>query len=471
MRRPLQYQIMLPMAGIMLLAVIVVATLGALLAVRATENRIAAQLSSVAQILEESTFPLTDSVLRQMQALSGAEFILRSQTGKILATSGGAKRFAATINQDDAPNSVHFMLGNRRWVRDAGHFHATVPWTDRGGAGSDATLHLFYPEEDYRRAWQLAVYPSLAFAALALPVVMLLSMVTARRISSRVSRLQGQVERIARGDFQQLTIGEGDDEIQALCRSVNQMAAMLQQYEQDVRRTERMRTLAMLGGGIAHQLRNLATGCNLALDLHSAECVTGANCESLSVAKQQLRLIEKYLQQFLHLGKPSDDSPPEPVDLAALIDDLLPLVRPTARHAGVELHWQREATARMDSVSGSAPLLSLLVMNLLVNAIEAASQGKLQTNSAGRVTIELVPRSPERLALLVADTGPGPSAEVRDHLFEPFISGHSNGIGLGLAVARDVAQRHGGDIEWHRAGNTTRFAVELPCQHVELQRA
>ena len=50
---------------------------------------------------------------------------------------------------------------------------------------------------------------------------------------------------------------------------------MLAGYEEEVRRTERMRTLAHLGGGIAHQLRNSATGCAIAVDLHAEECPLG----------------------------------------------------------------------------------------------------------------------------------------------------------------------------------------------------
>ena len=61
---------------------------------------------------------------------------------------------------------------------------------------------------------------------------------------------------------------------------MNRMAAMLAGYEEEVRRTERMRTLAHLGGGIAHQLRNSATGCAMAVDLHADECPLGDASET-----------------------------------------------------------------------------------------------------------------------------------------------------------------------------------------------
>ena len=79
---------------------------------------------------------------------------------------------------------------------------------------------------------------------IAIPIVMLLAAATASQISRRMSRLQGQVDRIAEGDFQQLALSERDDEIRALGQAVNRMAEMLARYEDDIRHTERMRTLA-----------------------------------------------------------------------------------------------------------------------------------------------------------------------------------------------------------------------------------
>jgi signal transduction histidine kinase len=301
----------------------------------------------------------------------------------------------------------------------------------------------------------------------ALPIVMLLAGTTASRISGRMNRLQGQVDRIARGDFQQLALADRDDEIRALGQAVNRMAVMLARYEDDVRRTERMRTLAHLGGGIAHQLRNSATGCAIALDLHADECPIADNCESLDVAKRQLRLMEEYIQRFLQLGKRSDDGKTNPVDLGQLIDDLLPLVHPAARHAQVRLDWHRPIDPYV--IAGEATELSQLLINLLVNAIEAAEQGAVRGGAPGVVNIELSHPAANRLALTVSDSGPGPPAAIDDNLFEPFVTAKTDGVGLGLSVAREVAQRHGGQIRWRRAGDVTQFTIELPCKTAELQ--
>jgi signal transduction histidine kinase len=481
MRWPLRRQIMLPMAAIMLLTVVVLGGVGAVLSVRATRAHIATRIEGVSRILEESNFPLTDAVLRQMNELSGAELAVVDRRDQIVSTSDSAIGFAAMIAAAPPADGRPFELGTRSWIRNAGYFHTVVPLAGRGTDDRAATLHIFYPEADYRRAWQRAIYPSLAFIVVALPVVMLLAGLTASRIARRMNRLQGQVDRIARGEFQQFELTDRDDEIRALGQAVNRMAVMLARYEDDVRRTERMRTLAHLGGGIAHQLRNSATGCNIALDLHAEECPIADDCESLGVAKRQLQLMEEYLQRFLQLGKPSEERGNKTIDVAKLIDELLPLVQPAARHANVTIEWNRPDGDF--SIAADAAALSQLVINLLVNAIEAAEQEAVRSGTPGQVAVELSPGASPlpnppgrgegagRVSLTISDSGAGPPAEIGDAVFEPFVTAKTDGVGLGLSVAHDVVTRHGGTIRWSRINGMTVFSVELPCEQMEMQCA
>jgi nitrogen-specific signal transduction histidine kinase len=64
----------------------------------------------------------------------------------------------------------------------------------------------------------------------------------------------------------------------------------------------------------------------------------------------------------------------------------------------------------------------------------------------------------------VKDSGPGPAEATKDRLFEPFVSDKSDGTGLGLYVARQIAEAHHGTIAWQRRDGMTCFEVELPTQ-------
>jgi C4-dicarboxylate-specific signal transduction histidine kinase len=219
-----------------------------------------------------------------------------------------------------------------------------------------------------------------------------------------------------------------------------------------------MRTVALLGAGLAHEMRNAATGCRMALDLHAEKCSAQNDVESLFVAKRQLRLMESQLQRFLRAGKPLDDSEKREVSLLALVDDLLPLVRPSARHARVNLAWTPPDHDIL--VLADQEALGQVVLNLLINAVEAVQQNSDDMRRA--IDISLRKTDDARAELVVRDTGPGPKHSLETALFEPFITSKAEGIGLGLAVAREVVEAHHGSIDWRRADEMTSFRVVIP---------
>jgi signal transduction histidine kinase len=246
-----------------------------------------------------------------------------------------------------------------------------------------------------------------------------------------------------------------DDELRALAVSINRMTERLSQYEREVRRSEQLRTLGQLGAGMAHQLRNAATGGRMAIELHQRQCAA-AGGEDLEVALRQLRLMESYLQRFLTLSRPKSQVH-EIVPLADLVDDVCALVRPACLHAGIDLTALKPAEPLC--VQGDAEELRQLAVNLVLNAVDATSGHE---RSPARIVVALEPIDAGRCALCVCDTGPGPSAEVSARLFEPFVTGKPEGTGLGLFVARQIAEDHGGSIRWQRSEGMTEFRVELP---------
>ena len=78
----------------------------------------------------------------------------------------------------------------------------------------------------------------------------------------------------------------------------------------------------------------------------------------------------------------------------------------------------------------------------------------MELNSAGDGNLELC----------VKDNGPGPAEHVQSQLFEPFVSEKADGTGLGLAVAQQIAQQHGGSVVWRRVEDWTWFIVRIPIR-------
>jgi len=459
------------MAGVMLAVAVAVSSVGAWLAGRRAQQQIETQLREIGRTLAAASFPLTDNVLRQMRGLSGAEFVVVHRGGAVAASSLAETPVPQLPPPE--PAAVDAGLALRRRVQIAGvpYLHSQLDLSRPYRGRDSGVLHVLYPESRYRQAWRDAVLPSAVTGLLALVVVVVLSGMVAARVTRPLHRLSGQVDGIARGDFTPLPISPRDDELRDLALAFNHMAQMLTRYEQQVRRHEKLRTLGRLGGGIAHQLRNAVTGCRLAIELHGRQCAPPGD-EGLAVARQQLDLMEEYLQRFLTLGRNQTRALVQ-LDVAGVVARALALVRPKAEHLGVDVQWC--APADPLEIAGDADGLAQAIVNLLLNAIEAVAEAGTR-QAVGQRLPQVIVRAAraERsggVRLEILDSGDGPAEQVRDQLYEPLVSEKPDGVGLGLSVAREAIERHGGTLDWGRHDGWTSFVIELPIDeedsHVE----
>ena len=233
------------------------------------------------------------------------------------------------------------------------------------------SLVVLYPEDRSSAVMRQAAFPALMAGVVAMVAVVLVSTVLAHRFVQPIRQLGDRAAAIARGDFQPVAVSRHDDEIRDLAVSINRMSEQLGQYEVQVRRHEQLRTLDRLGAGMAHQLRNAATGGRMAIELHRRQCVAGPADESLEVALRQLRLMESYLQRFMALGRDQPKAA-ENVCLATVVEDALSLVRPACVHAGIDLEFV--PPARPFRVRGDPEALRQLTVNLALNAVEATGR-------------------------------------------------------------------------------------------------
>jgi signal transduction histidine kinase len=449
MRWRLRTQLLVPLL-LLLAGVAGISTWTAVLSARRARRQIEDRVRDTAQYLieEKRSFRLTGSILQQVKRFSGADYVLVPAEGETMTTFGDAA-VSLPAGLEVADDWHALRLGAP--VRIAGRTYLCSGIRLRAPNEGDL-LYILYPESLWRDALWEAVWPSLVLGgALGLASVGL-TVGLGQRLTRRVVELERRTRLIAAGDFSPMPLPGRDDELRDLARSVNEMAQRLAQFQKTVEQTERLRLLGQVSGGLAHQLRNGLAGARLAVQLYLRESHAGADGAALEVALRQLTLLETHLKRFLDLGR-ADAPRREPCALTALVSEAADLLRPQCRHAGIELRWS--PPARPDVVLGDAGQLGQLLLNVLGNAVEAAGPG-------GWVEVRM--RSAERGMVIVEvlDSGPGPSAEVAERLFEPFVTGKPEGVGLGLAVARQVAEAHGGRITWGREAGCTCFRIELP---------
>jgi len=442
LRISLRYRLLLPLAALLVIDA-ALTWWAASVAADHAETQVSNQLAAVARTLTEPpTFPLTLRVLEQMSGLSGAEFALQKRNAEWVYTFPLEMNSAATLTNSTGP--IANISGQEYRIM---RLPLRAPHPNEGG-----TLFICYPEALRRTAIRDAVRPTLLLGLLGGFVGCVLTLLASSRLVTRIRALDHRTRAMAAGDWQPMPLPRQKDELQDLTKSVNELAQRLAEFEQQLKQTERLRVLGQFSGGLAHQLRNAAAGARLALQLALAD-TQAADREPLEVALRQLARIETNLRQFLDLGTPPTFER-RPCDLRNILEQVVETYRPRATHAGVQLKLQR-----LDALFFEGDLIQLnhIFTNLVGNALDAVREG-------GIVNVNMTGTS-EAIQIDVIDDGPGPPPDIAERLFDAFTTGREQGIGLGLTVAKNAVEAHGGSIAWQREQGKTIFRVQLPAHH------
>jgi signal transduction histidine kinase len=159
------------------------------------------------------------------------------------------------------------------------------------------------------------------------------------------------------------------------------------------------------------------------------------------------------LQGFLKFARP-EDLKLQPVSLAALFEEILPVIEPEARTNGVRL--ATECSMGVPQVNGDAAMLRQVFMNLAINAIQAMPQG-------GTLRLTCAASGGNRVEVRVEDTGVGIPPEHLGKIFDLYFTTKDHGSGIGLSMVYRIIQLHDGDVEVQSTpGRGTTFRVLLP---------
>jgi len=223
------------------------------------------------------------------------------------------------------------------------------------------------------------------------------------------------------------------DEIGQLARTLTRTHESLREEREKRRAAERHALLGRMAASLAHEVRNPVA----AIRLH-AQLLENAGPEEASVSRHLIESeagrIEELVGQWLSHAKPM---PPvlADVDVRELLQQAVRLIEPQARHSGVRIGIESPASPPV-IIRADRHRLQQVFGNLLRNAVQSMPAG-------GRVTVRVADAG-SRVAVLVEDEGPGFSASAMTRLAEPFYSEKEGGMGLGLAVAREICLAHDG---------------------------
>jgi signal transduction histidine kinase len=233
---------------------------------------------------------------------------------------------------------------------------------------------------------------------------------------------------------------------------------------EELAKAGRLAALGQAAANMAHQIGtplNLISGyIQLLIQSTPPESATG---DRLKAIQEQVAKITAIVRATLDYSR-GPATPPERVDLGALVRRVCQLASPLLEEAQVTIELrtpQQPAELLADAVR-----LELALLNLISNSVDAMP--------AGGTLMVSVERSDDRLHLEVADTGSGISQELLTHIFDPWVTSKApgKGSGLGLSIVRQVVRSHGGTIQArNRPDRGACFSIDLPAAAADGQRA
>jgi two-component system C4-dicarboxylate transport sensor histidine kinase DctB len=243
---------------------------------------------------------------------------------------------------------------------------------------------------------------------------------------------------------------------QRQARAAAEIAHQTAALREQLRQANRLATLGQITAGLGHEIRQPL----------AAMRVYAENGERLLAADRRDEAAENFTriaglagrigeitEEQLHFSRRSGEEP-RLIRLAEVIDGSLLLLRDQIRQKGITLTLPGpEATAA--TVRARHVQLEQVLVNLLQNAVQACADG-------GEIGLAITTDS-KMVRLSVSDDGPGVPTELRDTLFQPFVTSKREGLGLGLAISRDIMRQLGGDLVNEDTATGTRFTMTMPA--------
>ena len=302
---------------------------------------------------------------------------------------------------------------------------------------------------------QLAVLA--AFVGLLLAAVLAAAAVgriLARRETGPIEALRAAAVRVAGGDLDARVGIGGAGELGELVRAFDSMTAELARGRSRLAAAERVAAWREVARALAHELKNPLTPIAMSVetlrDARDRADFPEILEESTRAIGEEVRRLKRIVDEFGRFARLPD---PELARIPAgeLAGGLLALY--PAAPPGVEL--VRAVAPDLPDVRADRDQILQVLHNLVKNALEAMPAG-------GRLTVGVRRDGPE-VAFEIADTGPGIPPELRERIFQPYVTTKAGGTGLGLAIAERIVQEHGGRIDVAPApGGGALFSVRLP---------
>lgn len=397
------------------------------------------------------------------------------------------------LSQDFSPDEASAILeqGRLRSILDTpGAFVSSTRIEPGDGAEGRWTLLVAYP----RAPIDTPIHHLTAFLSIVLTFAVLaagvLGVLTGSYLARPIMRLRRATREIAAGDLSRRVDVTTGDELEGLASDFNAMTKRLleararvsawnEKLEQEVARqtddlhqlqtalarADKMASLGQMTAGVMHEVGNPLAAIKTKIQVAEEDGALCSNCQSLcSEVLMEVDRLTMFLRSFSRLGKAREPCM-EAVSTAEVVEGVTTLVTPELRRRGISL--RTASNGETPTIRGDVEQLRHLLMNLILNAMEASSHG-----DEILVDVRGLPSGVEEQAaaggvrIEVIDRGSGIPPEIVGRIWDPFFTTRPDGTGLGLSICRRIVEDHRGTIQVRSdAGDGTVVTLKFPaCQ-------
>ena len=246
------------------------------------------------------------------------------------------------------------------------------------------------------------------------------------------------------------------EELQHTAEQLSTVYRELQDSFEQLKRADRLSAIGQLSAGLAHEIRNPLASIEGAIDILERDPSSEEKRqEFFGIMKKECQRLKRLLTNLLDFAKPRLPRI-QSVGINQVVASVASLAGPVAERCGITVHTA--IPADLPAVECDPEQLQQVILNLALNAVQAMSEG-------GRVTLAAW-KQDSQIVVQVKDEGRGIPPEDLDKVFDPFYTTKERGTGLGLSVAHQIVNQHGGAITVE--ANSDRgmtFAVHLPLRY------
>lgn len=325
-------------------------------------------------------------------------------------------------------------------------------------------LVLSFEADSIRSRITQGFFLLLIFSAAVTSVLLLLLWLMLSRILNSLHTLVTAMEQV---DFETgfvPPLPRRDDEIGLLNLGFHQMGQRLQQSRQEVIRAEkqvwhaeRLAAIGRLASGLAHEINNPINGVRNCIYAIKADPENKEQTrEYLDMMDEGLSHASGVIEKLLGFAR-KQQSDMAPVVINDAVESVVRLVNFKLGRKNITLETELEDG--LPAVMADRQLIQEVIMNLLINAVDAVDDGgfiRIKTQS-----------SAAEILLSVLDNGQGIAKHLQDQIFEPFFTTKDTGegTGLGLSISLGIIQAHGGILDVSSTPDTgTTFTIQLPIE-------